>query len=51
MYVCNDAGRVAVVTDDRDEFGEVYHTKRMITVEEAVKLRDQLTEVIRQVTG
>lgn len=51
MYACIDMGRAAVVTDDRDEFGEEYQTIRVISVCEAVKLRDQLTEVIEQVTA
>ena len=51
MHACNDMGRVAVVTDDRDEFGEEYQTIRVMTVTDAVKLRDQLTEVIEQVTA
>jgi hypothetical protein len=48
MYACNDCGRVAVVTDDRDEFGEGYQTIRIIPLAEAIKLRDQLNEVIDQ---
>jgi len=51
MHACNDMGRVAVVTDDRDEFGEDYQTIRVMTVVDAVNLRDQLTEVIEQVTA
>lgn len=51
MYACNDMGRVAIVINDRDEFGDEYQTMTIITVVDAAKLRDQLTEVIEQVTA
>ena len=51
MYACNDMGRVAVVTDDLDEFGEEIQVIRVMTVSDAVKLRDGLTAVIEEVTA
>ena len=50
MRACVDMGRAAVVTGDRDEFGDEYQTIRVMTVADAIKLRDELTDVIEQVS-
>ena len=40
-------GRVAIVTTDLDEFGEQYQTERMMDLESARRLRDELSKAIR----
>lgn len=40
-------GQVAIITDDSDEFGKEGKTERMIPLETAKRLRDQLTAAIK----
>jgi len=45
MYVF---GKIIITTIERDEFGESYNCDRQITIDDAIRLRNELEKAIEE---